>query len=870
VREVYLVPDIKSDGGTMAAMRRIFVAFSYLILVSWTPALGQSVSMQLITAEKGWALDNHRLFWTNDDGSHWKDITPPHQESETITDTFFLDSSHGWVLLCGEQDDGNKLNFHVANTSDSGETWSATSLKINGQAPDEFSGTGWINFADPQHGWLVLHRNSSSAFSLARLFATSDGGASWHELSSPPIAGRPVFATAQDGWVAGNGGPKGMYSTHDGGKNWQDEEPFLGNLPPSLPTNPRYGDAKFTDAKHGFLPIWLGPANDAEEPRGTAIALFTTSDGGQTWKLDRALTDGSRLSRLGSSSVVPDSSGVGAALVVRFNDREHLNRVTLMTIRPGEIKTTKAPSLSSENVLWRQGDDIEELSFIASAHGWARTSLGDLLLTADGGATWKNINPIPVVRPPVTPKANGPRVKARRLGPGPSLVPPSPQAGLHYTERLGFDQYSVALAPAMQIWWNSSPFFDVGFYVGGVSHKADPNLNSGWVSAVQGQGWGLMPLWSGPQAPCACWKIVNGQCVAFPHIFSTNAATAQAQGTAEANGPNGAVAAMSALGLSNTIIFYDMENYTAAAGSQCSLAVRAFLAGWVTGMTSAGFTVTGVYGGPGPAQRDFSAVSPAITQVWIAQYPATGNPPRVTIWGLGSGANALSDGQWTANQRAHQFLGRVSNVTYGNQTFGQIDYDVENLLIPGAEGTKPYIWTASVIDLPLSDPNYQGGFATGVNDVLSGSSPTFVNAGQVGQVVGMWFDEHACYICWYSFFDNDNNVGSPLPLSDPSGPNWVLTYGINDASQAVGNYCSYTYSKNGLLVPNCWYNTYYESAFLANVTTNAFAPINLATSGFTYLYGNNDDGQIVGNIYSNCNTGYNCTYTPNSHSVFQQ
>lgn len=113
-----------------------------------------------------------------------------------------------------------------------------------------------------------------------------------------------------------------------------------------------------------------------------------------------------------------------------------------MTVaQQGEATTETAPRVGSEGVLWRQGDDIARLSFVTGAEGWARTSLGDLLLTKDGGATWKDISPIPVPRPAVPPTADGPRVKARKLGPGPSLVPQSPQTGLHYTERLGFDEH---------------------------------------------------------------------------------------------------------------------------------------------------------------------------------------------------------------------------------------------------------------------------------------------------------------------------------------------------------------------------------------------------------------------------------------------
>ncbi len=90
-----------------------------------------------------------------------------------------------------------------------------------------------------------------------------------------------------------------------------------------------------------------------------------------------------------------------------------------------------------------------------------------------------------------------------------------------------------------------------------------------------------------------------------------HAANAQTQGTTEANS---AAAAMANLGLSGTVIFYDMENYTPKTGDNCASAVQTFLRAWVSQMNVNGYATTAVYGNPGPAQRDFSLVS-GLTEV---------------------------------------------------------------------------------------------------------------------------------------------------------------------------------------------------------------------------------------------------------------
>lgn len=382
----------------MRKLSRLFVGGSLLLLFVCASAFAGDMSMQLVAPEKGWArTSNGHLFWTSDNGGHWTDISP--KAPGHTSDTFFLNESHGWVLLSNENEQSNLISFEVASTSDSGRTWAISHMKVPSQKPAELDGWGWIDFVDPHHGWVVLHANSSSAFSWGLLLSTEDGGQTWKELPQAPIAGRPVFATPQDGWISGNGGPKGMYSTHDGGRTWQGDGPPLDGLSSSLPTNPGYGDMKFADAKHGLFLMYLSPSTDAEEPQGTAMASYETGDGGKTWKLQHLLIDrgaltktGAALSRLVAACVAPEASG-RSTLVVAFNDRKHASRVTLLTVREAETTTDAASRAVAENVLRGQGNDIAEVSFASDVEGWARTSLGGLLLTLDGGKSWKDITP---------------------------------------------------------------------------------------------------------------------------------------------------------------------------------------------------------------------------------------------------------------------------------------------------------------------------------------------------------------------------------------------------------------------------------------------------------------------------------------------
>lgn len=78
------------------------------MLLHQVAGCAQAVSaMKLLTSTTGWVQsDLDHLYWTTDQGSHWKEITPPKSPKEFLTGIFFLDSSSGWAVLAHEDDPG--------------------------------------------------------------------------------------------------------------------------------------------------------------------------------------------------------------------------------------------------------------------------------------------------------------------------------------------------------------------------------------------------------------------------------------------------------------------------------------------------------------------------------------------------------------------------------------------------------------------------------------------------------------------------------------------------------------------------------------------------------------------------------------------
>jgi len=142
----------------------------------------------------------------------------------------------------------------------------------------------------------------------------------------------------------------------------------------------------------------------------------------------------------------------------------------------------------------------------------------------------------------------------------------------------GFDTCTAPSVKAMKAW--KAKYSAIGIYIGGQNMACDyGNLSASWVKSVHAQGWSLLPLYVGLQAPCN----------SFPALI--NEANAVAQGRSAANT---AVADAVNFGLGKgTPIYFDMESYDNL-NRNCSNTVLRFLDAWTRELHARGYT-SGVY-----------------------------------------------------------------------------------------------------------------------------------------------------------------------------------------------------------------------------------------------------------------------------------
>jgi photosystem II stability/assembly factor-like uncharacterized protein len=85
---------------------------------------------------------------------------------------------------------------------------------------------GSINFLNPQTGWLIGSFTIDAVHFT--LFGTVDGGQNWKSIANLGWTGMPDFVDAQNGWVvAKTGDVTALVHTTDGGASWQEIKPLI-------------------------------------------------------------------------------------------------------------------------------------------------------------------------------------------------------------------------------------------------------------------------------------------------------------------------------------------------------------------------------------------------------------------------------------------------------------------------------------------------------------------------------------------------------------------------------------------------------------------------------------------------------------------
>ncbi|MEO8851434.1 MAG: glycoside hydrolase domain-containing protein, partial [Allobranchiibius sp.] len=211
---------------------------------------------------------------------------------------------------------------------------------------------------------------------------------------------------------------------------------------------------------------------------------------------------------------------------------------------------------------------------------------------------------------------------------------------------LGMDTCAAPSLSTMRA-WKASRYRAAGIYIGGSLRACgDGNLSASWVSSVSAEGWGLMPIYVGLQAPCVTQR----------GLATISTASASSQGSAAATD---AIAKARKFGIgTGRPIYYDMEDY--GAGDSCRSTVLSFLSAWTSVLHRSGY-LSGVYGGPGSVMSDMGGAGSSFAapdHVWFAYWNGIASSRAQSSY------PRFSDSTWADHQRLHQYAGNITE-TWG-------------------------------------------------------------------------------------------------------------------------------------------------------------------------------------------------------------
>ena len=257
----------------------------------------------------------------------------------------------------------------------------------------------------------------------------------------------------------------------------------------------------------------------------------------------------------------------------------------------------------------------------------------------------------------------------------------------------GFDQCLAPSQRAMNAWLDHSPFLAAGIYISGASRacRDQPNLTPTWVTTQLRNGWRLLPITLGPQAPCnpRFPRYGRDRTIANDPGPQRRFGKARKQGVAEAAR---AVTAAQNLGISaGSTLWYDLEGFDQT-NRTCRQASLAFLSGWTKGIHGLHF-LSGVYSSAGSgiwaldqARMHDPTAYHLPDRVWIARWDGIANT---------STSYVAPDG-WRPGGRMKQYRGGH------NETWGGVTINIDrNFLSLGKPGARAETHCGGVdVDLP--------------------------------------------------------------------------------------------------------------------------------------------------------------------------
>lgn len=406
--------------------------------ITITPALSSTIQepigqIHMMNASEGWARTwleggntntRDELLHTSDGGVHWQNVTPAQYGTLAGENISYISGIAAWAEMI---DNANAAVF--VRTTDGGQTWQASAPlgQPLGMVPPDHAAANinYVTFLTPTIGWLLVATYNGIETVVGEiLYHTTDGGLTWHELTSStstdastsgrlPLPGAYTglsFINASTGWIMGSnvslaGVPEGggsvtirepwLYVTHDGGQTWRAQIlPNTSSIEGSASGIVTY-PPQFFSTSDGLLTV------SSWSPGEIAISVYATHDGGATWQGNGFVAvflaqNSPGTTVLAMPNLVATFADMNAGAF--WEDSEYQNANTLATTHDGGqnwIQTRLSFPASVGGV-----PTTGQIEFVSARVGWLLLlpagkfpSFAPVLLkTLDGGKTWTQVH----------------------------------------------------------------------------------------------------------------------------------------------------------------------------------------------------------------------------------------------------------------------------------------------------------------------------------------------------------------------------------------------------------------------------------------------------------------------------------------------
>ena len=321
----------------------------------------------------GWAVasDPNALLRTVDGGVTWSPCYTPNL-SHWVLSVNFADADHGWIVVSEYDNYEVYAASHVLHSSDGGLTWSE-------QFEDSTATLSVMCFRDANHGCIPTN---------GAILSTGDGGQTWQRRAVPTDGHLTAICTVGAGEYRAVGDCGEILRSPDNGSTWQQQSHGL--------AQEYLQSIEFSDSRHGWAAGALGNT------------LRTTDGGGQWWigrfPLERGMINdiessdsltvwASTRGEFGRGNVYHSTDG-GQTWSPQFADSiPPMFGLSFPNARNGwAVGRDSVYHTSDGGDHWygqASSDDLEDVFFYDTLNGWASGQQQWVSHTSNGGRTWE-------------------------------------------------------------------------------------------------------------------------------------------------------------------------------------------------------------------------------------------------------------------------------------------------------------------------------------------------------------------------------------------------------------------------------------------------------------------------------------------------